>query len=199
MPFTRPESLDAAVSRLVDGNRRFVEERPQTGVQSALRIELAAGQMPFAVVLGCSDSRVPVETVFDQPPGNLFVVRIAGNVVNDDSLGSVEYAVDVLNSMLVVVLGHSTCGAIQAAVQHVEAGTTFKGHIQHLVDAVTPAALATKGTDGDWIHNAVAENVRATTRALRERSTILAAAVDNGSVRIVGAIYDLPTGIVEFL
>ena len=198
MPFTRPASIQAAVDRLLAGNRRFVEEHPTSPLQSALRIELAAGQTPFAVVLGCSDSRVPIETIFDQQPGSLFVVRVAGNIVNDDGLASIEYSVDILNSMLVVVLGHSQCGAVTAAVQHVRDGTTFHGHIQGLADAIAPAADATRSTDGDWLENAVAENVRRSAAELVRRSPLLAAAVENRSVGIVGAVYDLHSGKVTF-
>jgi carbonic anhydrase len=198
MPFTRPASIQAAIDRLQDGNRRFVEERPTATVQSALRIELAAGQTPFAVVLGCSDSRVPIETIFDQQPGNLFVVRVAGNIVNDDGLASIEYSVDLLNSLLVVVLGHSRCGAVTGAVHHIADGWTFHGHIQRLVDAIAPAAETTRGADGDWLENAVEENVRNSVRDLLRRSPLLSEAVEKGNVGLVGAVYDLHSGMVTF-
>jgi carbonic anhydrase len=198
VPYTRPASLDEAMQRLADGNRRFVEERPQSSVQSALRIELASGQNPFAVVLGCSDSRVPIETIFDQPPGNLFVVRVAGNIVNEDGLASIEYAIDVLGAMLVIVLGHSSCGAVQAATQHVESGTIFKGHIQGLVEQIAPAARWTRDEPGDWVDHAVHENVRLNTDALPARSQILREAAAHHAIRIAGAVYDLHSGRVDF-
>lgn len=198
MPFTRPPSTDAALARLIEGNRRFVEERPQATVHSALRVELASGQNPFAVILGCSDSRVPIETIFDQQPGNLFVARIAGNVVSDDGLGSIEYAVDILNAQLVVVLGHSACGAVQAAMQAIEFGTKFKGHVQGLVDAVEPAVRAARERHGDWLRDAVAENVRHSTALLLERSAIVREAAERGDIRVVGGVYDLHSGRVEF-
>ncbi len=199
MPFSRPASLDDAIARLIEGNRRFVEEHPLAPVPSAHRIELASGQAPFATILGCSDSRVPIETIFDQQPGNLFVVRVAGNIVNEDGLASIEYAITVLNSMLVVVLGHERCGAVKAAVDFVETNTPLPGHMQRLADAITPAARATRGTDHDWWHEAVIENARINATAVMERSTIVADAVSEGRVRVVGATYDLHSGIVSFL
>src|SRR5271155_2604626 len=120
MPYRqRPATPDEALARLLEGNRRFVAGTPQAPEPSAERIALASGQHPFAVVLGCSDSRVPIETIFDQRPGDLFVVRIAGNFVNEDGLASIEYAIDVLSSELVVILGHTRCGAVQAAMNYI--------------------------------------------------------------------------------
>ncbi len=199
MPFTRPASLDDAVARLIEGNRRYVEEHPVASVVSAQRVELASGQSPFATILGCSDSRVPIETIFDQQPGNLFVVRVAGNIVNDDGLASIEYAVTVLNSMLVVVLGHERCGAVKAALNYLETDTRLPGHMQRLADAIVPAARETRGTRGDWWHEAVIENARTNAREVIDRSTIVADAVREGRVRVVGAAYDLHSGIVTFL
>lgn len=198
MPFTRPASVDDALARLREGNLRFVEERPQATVHSALRVELASGQDPFAVVLGCSDSRVPIETLFDQQPGNLFVARVAGNVVSEDVLGSIEYAVELLDVQLVVVLGHSACGAVQAAIQAIEFGTTYKDHIQWLVDAVVPPVRAARERKGDWLHDAVAGNVRHSADAILERSGIVRSAAERGSVRVEGAVYDLHSGRVTF-
>ncbi|HET9028934.1 MAG TPA: carbonic anhydrase [Candidatus Aquilonibacter sp.] len=201
MPFSRPATLDDAVLRLVEGNKRFVEERTLAPSPSAERISLANGQQPFATILGCSDSRVPIETIFDQRPGNLFVIRVAGNIVNEDGLASIEYGVAVLKSMLVVVLGHEQCGAVKAALDHLESGTFFPGHMQRLADAISPAAIATRAdqTDGDWWHNAVVENVRRNARAVYERSKIIADAVAAGEARIVGAYYDLNSGRVELV
>lgn len=199
MPFTRPTSLDAAVSRLVEGNLRFVDEHPVAPVASAHRIELASGQSPFATILGCSDSRVPIETIFDQQPGNLFVVRVAGNIVNDDGLASIEYAITVLNSMLVVVLGHMQCGAVKAALDYVERGARLPGHMQRLADAIAPAAVATKRENGEWYRDAVVENVRMNAASVAQRSGIVADAVREGRVRVTGATYDLHSGVVSFL
>lgn len=199
MPFTRPASLDDAVARLVEGNHRFVEESPLSPAPSAQRIELASGQSPFATILGCSDSRVPIETIFDQQPGNLFVVRVAGNIVNDDGLASIEYAITVLNSMLVVVLGHSQCGAVKAALDYVSNDTRLPGHMQLLADAIAPAARATQPGDGNWWSDAVTENVRINAAEVTKRSQIVADTVKAGRVRVVGATYDLHTGVVSFL
>jgi carbonic anhydrase len=199
MPFTRPASLDDAIARLIEGNRRFVEERPLASVPSAQRVELASGQSPFATILGCSDSRVPIETIFDQQPGNLFVVRLAGNIVNDDGLASIEYAITVLNSMLVVVLGHSQCGAVKAALDYVQSPVQLPGHMQRLADAIAPAASATRHWDGEWWNAAVVENVRLQANAVTGRSTIVADAVNARRVRVIGATYDLHTGVVTLL
>jgi carbonic anhydrase len=199
MPFTRPASLDAAIERLVEGNRRFVEERPLAPVASAHRVELASGQSPFAVVLGCSDSRVPIETLFDQQPGNLFVIRVAGNVVNDDGLASIEYGIDILDCMLVVVLGHSACGAVKAAMQLVEVGTVFQGHIQRLAEIIAPAARRTRSDDDRWWDRSVRENVNNSTREIVRRSSIVAEAIKADRIRVTGAIYDLHSGRVNFL
>lgn len=189
----------AGIDRLIAGNRRFIAGHREHIVDSALRAELTAGQSPFAVVLGCSDSRVPIETIFDEAPGNLFVIRIAGNIVNEDALASMEYAIDILHSSLVFVLGHTGCGAVQAAVQHVTDGTIFPGHIHRLADAIAPAAYATKAKDGDWMYNAVLENARLNAHALCDRSSILATAIDRGAVGVAAAFYDLHSGRVRFL
>ena len=199
MPFTRPASPEDAVARLIQGNRRYVEEHPVAPVVSAQRVELASGQSPFATILGCSDSRVPIETIFDQQPGNLFVVRVAGNIVNDDGLASIEYAITVLNSMLVVVLGHEQCGAVKAALDYVETSSRLPGHMQRLADAIAPAARATHDTNGDWWHEAVIQNARLNAEAIAQRSTIVDEAAREGRVRVVSATYDLHSGIVRFL
>jgi carbonic anhydrase len=196
---SRPATPDDALARLLEGNRRFVAEEPHPPVRSANRIALESGQDPFAVVLGCSDSRVPIETIFDQQPGDLFVVRVAGNFVNDDGLASIEYALDVLSCELVVVLGHTGCGAVQAALQHLQTGTQFRGHIQRLADAIAPAARRAQSLPGDWYENAVIENVRGSAHAMLGRSEIVNAAVEGSTVRVAGAIYDLGTGRVTFV
>jgi carbonic anhydrase len=187
-----------ALALLRAGNARFVAGKPQCGPLIARVAEVAAGQSPFAVVLGCSDSRVPIETVFDQVPGNVFVVRIAGNFLNNDGLGSIEYAVSVFKSKLILVLGHTSCGAVTAAVTFVRDGTTLPSHIQDVVAALAPAAEATRGSSGDWVANAIAENVKRNVQAATS-STIVADAVKGGSLQVAGGIYDLRTGSVAFL
>jgi carbonic anhydrase len=161
--------------------------------------ELASGQSPFATVLACADSRVPVETLFDHEPGDIFVVRLAGNFVSDAALGSIEYAVAVLKSPLVMVLGHTSCGAVKAGIDRVKDGKTFPGHIDVLADAIAPAAKATQHEPGDWWHNAVIENVRLNVQKLKTSTPIMAEAAKDGSATVVGAVYDLRTGAVKLV
>jgi carbonic anhydrase len=187
-----------ALERLKAGNARFVAGTPRAEPFGARTAALANGQSPFGVVLGCSDSRVPVETVFDQEPGSLFVVRVAGNFLNADGLGSIEFAVEALNSKLIVVLGHESCGAVGAALKYVRDGVVQPGHIQELVNALVPAVLATRGAAGDWHASAVAENVELTVKAMLARSRIIAGAAERGDVQVVGGIYSIRTGNVSF-
>ncbi|HLY00890.1 MAG TPA: carbonic anhydrase [Candidatus Cybelea sp.] len=193
------ESATAALALLEAGNARFAAGIPEIGRLDASRLELAGGQSPYAVVLGCSDSRVPIETIFDQTPGKLFVVRVAGNYLTDDVFGSVEFGVAILKARLILVLGHTNCGAVTAAVAHAKDGTTQPGHIACLVTAVAPAAKATRDLPGDWLANATAENVRRTVRAMTAGSTIIADAVARGDAEVAGGIYELHTGRVSFL
>jgi carbonic anhydrase len=188
-----------ALDLLKAGNARFVGGHPHCGPQTARRVELTQGQSPFAIVLGCSDSRVPIETVFDQVPGNIFAVRLAGNFVDDNGLGSIEYAIAVLKSSLIVVLGHQACGAVDATVKYVRDGTTQPGHIQGIIEAIAPAAKAVKGHPGDWLANAIAQNVKNNVAAIPARSSIAGEAVKSGRVQVIGGIYDLHSGKVGFL
>lgn len=160
---------------------------------NAYGVEIAASQKPFAVILGCSDSRVPIETIFDQQPGHVFVIRVAGNIVTDAGLGSIEYAIDQFQSPLVLVLGHSGCGAVAAAVSQVADGTHFFGHIGSLVSDIAPAVAAVR-EDPDMYNAAIAENVRRNMAAVTERSPLLAQAQRDGTITIAGAVYDLHTG-----
>ncbi len=185
-----PAVEDAALARLLEGNRRYVAGHPRAVPSSAHRIELADAQRPFAVVLGCSDSRVPVETIFDQGPGDLFVVRLAGNIVTAEGLGSIEYAIELLGSALVLVLGHTGCGAVQAAVSVAQSGSSPPGHIALLAEAIAPVARDA---------NPVVANAHAGARALTKRSSIVRAAVASGALRVAAAVYDLHTGIVTLL
>jgi carbonic anhydrase len=187
-----------ALERLKAGNARFVAGTPHTDPLDASVLELASGQSPHAIVLGCSDSRVPIETIFDQAPGNVFVVRVAGNYLNDDIFGSIEFAVANLKSKLIVVLGHTNCGAVTAAVAHARNGTTQPGHIAHVVTAIAPAAEATRDCPGDWLANATAENVRRTVQAMTAGSKIIGDAVSQGDAGVAGGIYELHTGRVNF-
>ena len=182
-----------ALKNLLDGNARFVAGTPRSRPTAESVRNLAGGQSPFATVLACADSRVPVETLFDHEPGDIFVVRLAGNFVSDAALASIEYATAVLKSPLVLVLGHTSCGAVQAAIDFVKSGTPLPGHLQTLADAIAPAARNTQGEPGDWWANAVAENVRLSVRLLR-------GALPNAAQHeITGAVYDLATGEVSLL
>lgn len=186
------------LSALLAGNKRFAAGTPHCTPATSRRLELANGQAPFAAVLGCADSRVPVETIFDHDPGDIFTVRIAGNFVTPAVLGSLEYAVAVLKSELVMVLGHSACGAVKAATQSLK-GETFPGDIAGLAKAIEPAAKAAESQKGDWLANAIAENVRFNVRALSTTSKILADAHAAGKITFVGAVYDLHTGKVSVI
>jgi len=186
------------LAALMAGNARFAAGTPRCTPATARRAELANGQAPFVAVLGCADSRVPVETIFDHDPGDVFTVRVAGNFATDTGLGSLEYSVAVLKTELIMVLGHSACGAVKAATEAVK-GATFPGHIQGLATAIEPAAKAAKAMSGDWLANAIDENVRMTVKALTAESKILADAHAAGTISIVGAIYDLHSGKVRLL
>src|SRR6266403_3875243 len=186
-----------AVSKLKEGNGRYtsgnLEEPGQTAER---RAELAKDQHPFAVILSCSDSRVPPEIVFDQGLGDLFVVRVAGNVIDDHGLGSIEYAVDHLGARLIVVLGHQSCGAVKAAKETIAAKGKAPAHIQSLVTAIQPAVEAT--VDGD-LETTVKTNVKNVVHALRSSMPVLKPKVDADEIRVIGAYYSLDTGAVTFL
>jgi carbonic anhydrase len=160
------------------------------------RTELAKSQHPFAIIVSCSDSRVPPEIVFDQGLGDLFIFRVAGNVIDDHGLGSIEYAVDHLNVRLIVVLGHQSCGAVQAAKETIAAKGKAPGHIESLVTAIKPAVEATAKDDLD---TTIKANVKHVVQALRSSTPILKAKVDSGDVQVIGGYYSLDTGAVTFL
>jgi carbonic anhydrase len=183
------------LERLAQGNHRYVAERlehPRRG--SARRRRLAGGQRPFAVILGCSDSRVPPAVVFDQGLGDLFEVRVAGNVASRAALASIEYAVDQLGARLVMVLGHSCCGAVTAALE----GGRAPGSIGSLLKLIQPVLTSAKVKPGDPVANAVEENVRRQVRQV-SRSPVVAPLLKKGRVEVAGAIYDLQTGEVQML
>lgn len=186
-----------ALNRLLDGNKRFTE---QMQVERDLRTQVSAtatGQFPFAAILSCIDSRVPAEIVFDQGIGDLFSTRVAGNIVNKDILGSLEYATRVAGSKLVVVMGHTKCGAVTAACQNVELG-----NITSLLSKIKPAiALCeTNSSSGKLsVENVAVENVRVSIENLRTESPILAEMEQQGLIQIVGAMYDVSSGIVSVL
>jgi carbonic anhydrase len=188
---------DEALSRLKEGNSRYASGNLQHLRQTTTRrIELAKSQHPFAVIVGCSDSRVSPEIVFDQGLGDLFVCRVAGNVINDESLGSIEYAVDHLDIRLIVVLGHQRCGAVRAAKEIIAAKGKAAGHAQSLVTAIKPAVEATAKADLDATIKA---NVKHVVNALRSSTPILKPKVDSNELKVVGANYSLDDGFVSFL
>ncbi len=192
----RKAMVDEALERLLTGNQRFVAGRPVYPDQTAARRqELTRGQHPFAAILGCADSRVPPEIIFDQGLGNLFTVRVAGNIVDGASLGSLEYAAQRLGVPLIVVLGHSGCGAVQAAV----AGGDPGGSIATLVRAIQPAVEVAKTEPGALLENAVRANLALAVRELRTAAPILASLQATGNLEVRGALYDLASGLVELL
>jgi carbonic anhydrase len=183
---------DAALAKLKEGNARFFSSKVSEGKPTAAkRAETAQAQHPFAIVLGCADSRTAPEIVFDQNIGDLFVVRTAGNLADDHALGSIEYAVAHLGARLIVVLGHTRCGAVTAALESDHA----PGHIESLVRDIQPAVKAVKDKTGDALAAAVAENARQVAAQIKTRADLGDLAKE---VRIVSAIYDLDTGKVEF-
>jgi carbonic anhydrase len=187
---------DTALARLKAGNARFVSgELSHPNQSPARRTKLAEGQRPFAIILGCSDSRTAPEVVFDQGLGDLFVVRTAGNVVDDIALGSIEYAAEHLGASLIVVLGHENCGAVKATLD----GGKLSGHLPAIAKAIRPAVKASANHQGDALDNAVLENARLEAQRVARSKPILRKLVDEGKVRVVAARYDLDTGRVVFL
>ena len=189
--------LDAeeALKKLMDGNRRFVSETYDRGdIGPARRAEISKGQRPFAVIVDCSDSRVVPEFIFDQGLGDLFVIRTAGNIVDDIAIGSVEYAVKHLGVRLVLVLGHDDCGAVKATV----AGGKAEGHIDAILQAIRPAVAVAMQKPGNLLDNAIAQNVDMVINRLQSAQPILAQALQTGDVRIVGGVYHLKDGSVDW-
>ena len=190
---------DEALEILRQGNREFLAGRVNPEAASAeRRLEIARGQRPFAVLVGCSDSRVDPEILFGRRLGELFIVRNAGNTVDTSALGSIEYAVLELGVPLVLVLGHERCGAVDAAVSIVTDNAEFPGSIGAMVEPILPAVLAMRDEPGDLLDNAVRENVRRVVARLNTSDPLLNGPVAEGRLRIVGARYDLETGEVDF-
>jgi len=186
-------SADTALAKLKEGNLRFAtSDVSQSKPTAARRAETAQAQHPFAIIVGCADSRIPPELVFDQNLGDLFVIRTAGNLVDDHALGSIEYAVAHAGARLIVVLGHSRCGAVTAALESDHA----PGHIQSLVRDIQPAVKAAKGKPGDALAAAISENARQVAAQIKAKAALGDLAKE---VRIVSAIYDLDTGKIEWV
>ena len=204
---SRNVTAATALRRLREGNARFAANARGAGtlITAARPAKLAAAQEPFAIVLGCSDSRVPVELVFNQGPGDLFVIRVAGNIVAPSLIGSVEFAADRFATRLVVVLGHSSCGAIAATIEELHRPAPDSSpHLLDIVDRIRPGVeeiVARHAAEGALAveHAVMTANVRASVQQLRHGSTIIENLIENDGLRVTGAWYSLESGKVEFL
>jgi len=193
-----PEAIspDQALKRLLDGNKRFVQQKRENPNQSLKRLQLVAkAQHPFTAMLSCSDSRVPSEIIFDQGFGDLFLVRVAGNVVTTEGIGSLEFATAILGAPLIMVMGHRRCGAVTAAVK----GEPLPGRMGTFVEEIKPAVVKVRGRSGDFVENAVIANVQYQVATLKQTSTILTQLMEAGKLKIVGGRYDLDTGEVTLV
>jgi carbonic anhydrase len=198
----KPENVlspDLALDRLMQGNSRYVEGVSRRHDFRHEREVLSKGQNPFAAVLSCADSRIAPEYCFDTARGDVFVCRVAGNFASDEIVASLEYAVQVLNTPLIMVLGHDSCGAVDAAIKSIKDGTTLPGHLPALVAALTPAVSAVQGQPGDVLANAIRRNVMLNVEKLRATAPIINTFVDDKKVRVVGGVYALKSGRVELL
>lgn len=194
---------DQALARLIEGNRRFVGDRPSgSDLSTRRRLALAKGQTPFAALVGCADSRVGPEHLLGAGLGELFIVRTAGNYVDSAGMGSLAYAVSALNVSLIVVMGHERCGAVDAALSVVERNAQFPAAISRMVEPILPAIISAKASakpGDDLLDACVAANVRRVVAGLRQSSDpIMSGPIAEGRVKIVGARYDLDTGNVDF-
>ncbi len=195
-----------ALQRLRDGNARFAADENSSGglTNRERRSQIAAAQEPFAIILGCADSRVPAEIVFDQGLGDLFVIRVAGNIVAPSLVGSVEFAAERFHVRLVVVLGHSQCGAIGATIEELQSGGgVLSPNLMSIVNRVRPSVEALMQTDlkdnpDELVHQAVRANVRMSANHLRQGSQLLEQLIAQGDLLVVGAEYSLETGVVDF-
>jgi carbonic anhydrase len=196
-------SPDEAVRELMDGNARFAAGRPSSPRRSPADFrQVAEGQYPFAAILSCADSRVAPEILFDVGKGDIFVVRVAGNVVSGAGAvvkGSIEYAVAELKVPLIMVLGHTNCGAVKAAIAHLHAKDSLPGSINDLVELIKPAVEQSKGETADPLNSAIRKNVQLGVERLKNLEPILATPAKEGKLKIVGGVYDLHTGKVKLV
>ena len=194
-------SPDEALAALKSGNQRYVSNPELCSVDlAASRGAVAAHQAPWATVISCADSRVPPELIFGgHGVGELFVARNAGNLVDTATLGTVEYGAAVLGSPVIVVLAHTSCGAVKAACDVVTKNATYPGAIGPMIEPILPAALAVRNEPGDFVNNAAKESARRTAARLTAASTIIAGLAGSGKLKIAAAIYDLETGVVSYL
>ena len=192
-------SPDEALQLLMEGNQRFVAGSLTAPSEVVTRrAEVAPSQFPIAAIVSCADSRVPPELIFDRGLGDLFIVRLAGNIVDDAARGSIEFAVDGLGTPLVMVLGHERCGAVAAAVTAVQGGSV-PNYLVRLTDAIAPAVRRVLGRPGDVVDNAIRANVEVVVEQLSTSDMLLADNLQEGRLRIVGAYYSLDTGVVSLI
>ncbi|MGH7998941.1 MAG: carbonic anhydrase [Brasilonema sp.] len=186
---------EQALQSLIEGNQRFVTTKRRNPHQTPTRlVEVAKGQKPFASILGCADSRVPAEIVFDQGLGDLFVCRVAGNIATSEEIGSLEFGSLLLGSKVIMVLGHKRCGAVDATIK----GAQVPGHISSLLDAIKLGVERSKNLPGDKVENACKANILVQVEKLKA-STVLSQLIDKGKLKVVGAYYDLDNGKVTML
>ena len=189
----------ASLERLLKGNARYVDGVSRRHDFKHEREALAGGQNPYAAILSCADSRIAPEYAFDSGRGDLFVCRVAGNFANTETVASLEYAVAVLGTPLIVVLGHDSCGAVSAAIKSLKDGTTLPGHMPSLVTGIAPAVNAVSQRGGDTLGNAIRRNVIDNVAKLSSATPILSAAVEQGKLKVAGGIYRLGDGKVEMV
>ncbi|MGL5076515.1 MAG: carbonic anhydrase [Waterburya sp.] len=193
---SQPGSADEALKRLLDGNQRFMQQMSQNPDRSLMRIyEVSQAQHPFAAFLSCADSRVAPELIFDEGIGNIFDIRIPGNIVTTETLGSLEYATEVLEVQLIVVLGHERCGAVIAAVE----GEELPGHIKSFVKAIEPVVATASNKEGDRVDNAVIANINYQIERIKQNSDLINQKLSSGKLKIIGGRYDLDTGEVKLI
>lgn len=199
----RPQNADEALKALMEGNKRFVSEQKKGPRRTIERVKkVASGQNPFVAILACADSRVAPEIIFDQGIGDLFVVRVAGNIVNPTNYGiqgSLEFGVLALGAPLIMVLSHSECGAVAGSISALQKGTEFPGSINDIVQTIQPAVKKAEGEKGDLLHNATIANVQMGVEKLKNSDPVISDLVKKGKIKVVGANYDLETGEVTLV
>jgi carbonic anhydrase len=195
-----PITGDQALQRIMAGNARYLVNNTHVWDFSAGRAARVSNHRPVASILSCADARVGPEFVFDQGPGDLFVVRVAGNIIEEQGLASLEYAAQFLGAPLILVLGHSNCGAVDAAIKVVKDNAVLPGHLPTLIDQIKPAVLAAQRTQpANLLAAAISENVRLTMQRVNAAKPLLADMVAAGKVRVAGGIYDIATGRVNLV
>ncbi|EXF93704.1 carbonic anhydrase [Pseudomonas fluorescens HK44] len=190
---------DAALQRLIAGNKRYINGTSKTHDFKSEREALVSGQNPFVAVLSCADSRIAPEYAFDTARGDLFAVRVAGNFVTEEGLASLEYSVLVLGAPLILVLGHEDCGALNAGIKATKDNAVFPGQIQKLTDALRPSIEKVLKNPGNLLENATVQNVKDTVNNLKKTSPVLTEALSKGTLKIVGGIYRLASGKVDLI